>query len=106
MINLNKRWLLKASPWMQRNPRLSPKMIVGGLLALVLMVCGQAVTAAPITGITTACVGTTTTLTAPVTGGTWSTSNTALATIGASGVVTGVASGIVTTYYRSTKYVK
>jgi trimeric autotransporter adhesin len=50
--------------------------------------------AAAITGTTSLCLGSTTTLSHPVSGGTWSSSNTARATIGsASGVVTGVTIG-------------
>lgn len=48
----------------------------------------------PITGINTACVGLTTTLSNLTSGGTWSSSNTAIATIGSgSGVATGIATG-------------
>ncbi len=47
-----------------------------------------------ITGSTSACVGATTTLGDGTTGGTWSSSNTGIATVGStSGIVTGVASG-------------
>ena len=48
----------------------------------------------PITGVTQVCAGSTTTLSNAISGGTWSSSNTALATTGAStGVVTGVTAG-------------
>ena len=48
----------------------------------------------PITGATTICAGGTSTLADGVAGGTWSTSNTAVATVGlTTGVVTGVATG-------------
>ncbi|WP_133162656.1 Ig-like domain-containing protein [Flavipsychrobacter stenotrophus] len=46
-----------------------------------------------ITGTTTLCVGGNTTLACSPLGGTWSSSNTALATINSSGVVTGVSTG-------------
>jgi len=53
-----------------------------------------------ITGMDTLCVGFTTALTNTTMGGTWSSSNTAIATIGStSGVVTGVASGTTTISY-------
>jgi uncharacterized protein YjdB len=51
-------------------------------------------TASPITGTTTVCTGTTSTLSNSVSGGTWSSSNTSVATIGSgSGVVSGITSG-------------
>jgi uncharacterized protein YjdB len=54
----------------------------------------------PITGVTTACVGSTTTLADGTVGGTWSSSNTGVATIGSSnGFVTGITSGIATITY-------
>ncbi|MES2704102.1 MAG: Ig-like domain-containing protein [Bacteroidota bacterium] len=49
--------------------------------------------AATITGITNVCVGLTTALASTSAGGTWSSSNTLVATISASGVVSGAASG-------------
>jgi uncharacterized protein YjdB len=53
-----------------------------------------------ILGTTSACIGATTTLTESRPSGTWSSSNTAIATIGsASGIVTGVASGTVMLSY-------
>lgn len=49
---------------------------------------------AAITGTAIACVGYTTTLSHPVSGGTWSSSNTAIASVGSgTGLVTGVATG-------------
>ncbi|MBX2906616.1 MAG: Ig-like domain-containing protein [Taibaiella sp.] len=48
---------------------------------------------ASITGTGTVCVGATTTLSDLTSGGAWSSSNTSVATIGTSGVVTGVAAG-------------
>ncbi len=57
---------------------------------------------APISGPTTVGVGGTITLGDPVSGGTWLTSNASIATVGStSGVVTGVAAGIVNIYYRT-----
>jgi uncharacterized protein YjdB len=56
--------------------------------------------AAPITGSATVCVGATTTLGDPVTGGIWSSSAAATATVGSgSGVVTGAAAGTATITY-------
>ncbi len=46
-----------------------------------------------ITGVTTICTGNTTTLSNPVGGGTWSSSNTSVATVGTNGVVSGVNAG-------------
>lgn len=57
---------------------------------------------APITGPTTACVGNPTTLSETVPGGVWTSSNTSVATVAASGtdgIVTGVAPGTVTITY-------
>ncbi len=54
---------------------------------------------ATIYGPSTVCVGLTITLTDATTGGTWTSSNTALATVSSGGVVTGVGSGTVNIYY-------
>jgi len=53
----------------------------------------------PITGASTVAVAHTITLSDPVTGGTWSSGNTTIATISSSGVVTGVAAGTDTIFY-------
>ncbi len=50
-------------------------------------------TAGTISGTTTVCPGASSTLSATVSGGTWSSSNTAVATVSGAGVVTGVATG-------------
>lgn len=56
---------------------------------------------APITGVAVVCPLLTTTLLSATTGGTWTTSNAAIATVGAStGVVTGVAPGVATITYQ------
>jgi uncharacterized protein YjdB len=57
---------------------------------------------APITGTTTLCAGTTTTLSDTTSGGTWSSSATGVATVDASGVVTGVTGGSATISYSRT----
>jgi hypothetical protein len=61
------------------------------------------VTAAPsagtLSGTQAACVGGTTTFTSTVNGGSWSSSNTAVATVNASGVVSGVSAGTATITY-------
>lgn len=54
-----------------------------------------------ITGSTTICIGSTSTL-SPTTGGTWVSSNTAVATVTNAGVVTGVAAGSVTFTFTNT----
>lgn len=60
-------------------------------------------TPAAITGTLNACVGFTSTLSHAITGGTWSSSNTAIATVDATtGVVTAVASGFATITYQTT----
>lgn len=58
-------------------------------------------TSGAISGILQLCVSGTTTLTAGSTGGTWSSSTTTIATVGSTGVVTGVASGTATISYGS-----
>lgn len=58
-------------------------------------------TPAGITGTTTFCTGSTTTLSHPVSGGTWSSANTAVATVNSStGVVSGITAGNTTITYR------
>ncbi|MCD6011229.1 MAG: surface protein [Flavipsychrobacter sp.] len=57
---------------------------------------------APITGPTFACVGSTSSLSHTTPGGTWSSSNTAMATVGTTGIVTGIGTGIVTITYSVT----
>ncbi len=57
---------------------------------------------AAIAGPSTVTIGSTATYTNTTTGGTWSVSNTTLATISATGVVTGLAAGIDTVKYTST----
>ncbi len=49
---------------------------------------------APITGTKTVCVGSTTTLSDVTTGGTWSSASPGIATVGSTGIVTGVATGM------------
>lgn len=58
--------------------------------------------AGTITGSASVCVGHTITLADAITGGTWSSSNTAIATVGTGGVVTGVTAGIVVISYTVT----
>lgn len=57
-----------------------------------------------ITGTATVNIGNTTTLTSTTSGGTWSSSNTAVATVGTGGVVTGVAAGTAAISYTVTSY--
>jgi hypothetical protein len=54
------------------------------------------------TGLSNVCTGSSITLANPTSGGTWSSSNTAIATVGSTGVVTGVAPGTVTISYSVT----
>jgi len=53
----------------------------------------------PILGIASMCSGNTATLSDATTGGTWSSTNTAVATIGSTGIVTGVSNGSTTISY-------
>ncbi len=55
--------------------------------------------AATISGEGTVCVGATTTLTSSTTGGTWSSGNISIATVGSTGIVTGVHDGTATITY-------
>jgi gliding motility-associated-like protein len=57
---------------------------------------------APITGVTSLCLGSTTTLNNAQTSGTWSSSNVAIATVAANGVVTGLSAGTATIFYTYT----
>ena len=59
-------------------------------------------TVAAITGATNVCTGLTTQLASATVGGTWSSSNTAVATVNASGVVTGVTAGSAVMTYTFT----
>jgi uncharacterized protein YjdB len=79
----------------------------------VVTVCGTATVSYPvtvnplpvagsITGSGNVCLGLTTTLTAGTTGGSWSSSNTTIATVGTGGVVTGVALGTASISYTVT----
>lgn len=54
---------------------------------------------ATITGTTSVCIGSTTTFSNSVPGGTWSSSNTALGSIDAAGIITGIAAGTPTISY-------
>ncbi len=65
----------------------------GSASAVVSVTVNPGPDAGTITGATSVCAGTTTTLTDPVSFGTWTSSNTAAATVSSSGVVTGVAIG-------------
>ncbi len=56
-------------------------------------------TPAAITGTSSVCAGSTVTLSDPTAGGVWSSSNTALASAGGSGSITGVAAGVVSIIY-------
>jgi len=69
----------------------SVTVTVGGASSLI----------APITGTTTVCLGYTTTLSDATPTGTWSSSNTAIATVGTGGIVTGVAAGNVLISYTA-----
>ncbi len=55
-----------------------------------------------ITGVTNICPGNTTTLSCPTAGGTWSSSNSSVASTGTGAVVTGISAGIATITYQVT----
>ncbi len=77
------------------------------LIALIIFATsGFAQTPAPITGSALVCMGTPTPLADATPGGTWSSSNTAIATVGTSGLVLGVSLGpVIITYSVGTSYV-
>lgn len=58
--------------------------------------------AGSITGTSSVCVGSSITLTDTATSGVWSSSNTALATVGSTGIVSGIAAGVATISYTVT----
>src|ERR1019366_7820103 len=60
---------------------------------------GAVLTVSPISGPGNVCIGSTIPLTDATSGGTWSSSNTAIATVDATGTVTGVSTGVVTISY-------
>jgi hypothetical protein len=63
------------------------------------MVVTVTATAGAITGASSSCVGASTTLSCAVSGGTWSSSNPAVASVGTSGVVAGLVAGTATITY-------
>ena len=58
--------------------------------------------AVPITGTPTVCIGSTTALTETVSGGTWSSGSSGVATVNSSGMVTGISTGTVVVSYATT----
>jgi len=70
-----------------------------GAVAATKVVTVNASSTAPITGTATVCVGMTTALTDATAGGAWTTGNSLVATVGTSGIVTGVGAGTATIYY-------
>jgi len=73
------------------------KLTVTGCVTSAVMTINA--TPAAISGATSVCIGTTTGLSDATSGGTWSSSNTTIATISAAGVVTGVSFGVATISY-------
>ena len=70
-----------------------------GIVRATAIVTVNNASAGTITGTETLCSGTTTALTDAVAGGTWSSGNTAVATVGVTGLVTGIANGTATISY-------
>ena len=73
-----------------------------GCLAIFVITVNAATDISSISGSTTVCAGSTTNLTDATTGGIWSSSNTAVATIGSTGVVIGLTVGTSTITYAVT----
>ncbi len=73
-----------------------------GCRATTVITVNPSTSAGTITGTGTACVGATTSLTDAVTGGTWSSTATGVASISSMGVVTGVSAGTATISYSIT----
>ena len=82
-------------------------MLTSGCGTYVVFTVTSSLSLPPIMGTPSVCVGGTRTLTDSVTGGSWTSSNTSIATVGlTSGVVTGVSAGVVTiTYTHSGSFV-
>ena len=74
----------------------------GTAQARLLVTIGSAATPASISGTATVCTGATTSLSDSTTGGTWTSGNTSIATVGTTGIVTGVAAGTVNITYTVT----
>ena len=72
---------------------------VGGTCGFVSMPVTVHPVPAALTGITSVCAGGTTSLACTTTGGIWSSSNTAVATVGSTGIVTTIAGGSATINY-------
>ncbi|MES2702563.1 MAG: M4 family metallopeptidase [Bacteroidota bacterium] len=73
----------------------------GTAVATQVVNVGSSTTLPPITGPLSKCIGTITTLSNPAPGGTWSSSNTAIASINTTGVVTSTAVGTATITYTA-----
>ncbi len=71
----------------------------GTAMAVFTVTIGSTATAGTISGPTAVCAGSTVTLSDATGGGTWSSSNTSVATVGSTGVVTGVSAGTATISY-------
>jgi len=72
--------------------------VVGGSTSIVVTVSALSY-AGTITGLNSVCAGFGLTFTDPVTGGTWSSSNPAVATVGATGIMSAIAAGTTTISY-------
>ncbi|WP_048504986.1 beta strand repeat-containing protein [Chryseobacterium angstadtii] len=68
------------------------------------VVCCSNFTAGTLSGAQNICTGSTTSFSSTQSGGTWSSSNTSIATVSATGVVTGVSAGTATITYTYDKY--
>jgi len=75
---------------------------VGGCTATTLVTVNPLASAGAITGANQVCLGDTIMLGDAITGGVWSSSNTAIATVGTSGIVSGVSTGTVLISYTVT----
>ncbi len=73
---------------------------VAGLMATAILTVNPLATVGSINGTVTVYTGATTSLTDSISGGAWSSSATGIATIGATGIVTGVAAGTATISYK------
>jgi len=76
--------------------------VAGGFITIPSFTINPPPTVAVITGNSSVCIGSTTTLANATPGGVWSSSNTGIATVNSSGVVTGVAAGNATIRYTRT----
>lgn len=71
----------------------------GSAVAVALVNIVSSITVAPLSGASSVCAGSTISISHPLSGGTWSSSNATIASVGSTGIVTGVSPGAATISY-------